>query len=122
MARDLCLDVEIVGAPLVRDPDGLAMSSRNAYLSPEDRVRARALSRGLRAAGALFDAGVRAGPALLGAVRAELAGAGLEPEYLELRRATDLAPLEVAEGPAVILLAARAGSTRLLDNLILSRT
>lgn len=121
LAKDLCLDVEVVGAPLVREPDGLAMSSRNAYLSPEDRARALALSKGLFAAKAAHDAGERDAVALLGKAAAVLAEAGVEPEYLELRRAEDLAPLERAEVPCVMLVAARLGSTRLIDNLILRR-
>ena len=121
MARDLALDVEILGGALVREDDGLALSSRNAYLSPEERAQALALSRGLFAARDLYAAGEREGKTLLGAARAALTEAGLAPEYLELRRFTDLAPLERADDPGVILVAARVGSTRLIDNLILRR-
>ena len=119
MARDLDLDVEIVGAPLVRDPDGLAMSSRNAYLSADERVRALSISRGLRAAEAAYRAGERDAAVLLGRVQAELDSADVVPEYLELRHADDLRPLFSADEPAVILTTAQVGTTRLLDNVIL---
>jgi pantoate--beta-alanine ligase len=121
LVRDLSLDVEILGAPLVRDPDGLAMSSRNAFLSREDRRRALSLSRGLRKAQAAYAAGEKAGAILLEAARQEMALESIAPEYLELRSATDLKPLDRADGPAIILTAARVGSTRLIDNLILRR-
>lgn len=121
LARDLSLDVEIVGAPLIREVDGLAMSSRNAYLSPEERARALALSRGLRAASEMYQRGERGGAALIACVEGELASAGLSAEYAELRALDDLAPLSSAEGPCLILVAARVGSTRLIDNWILTR-
>ncbi len=121
MARDLALDVEVRGAPLVRDPDGLAMSSRNAYLSAEERARALSISRGLGAASEAYRRGERDGAALIAAVRASLDAAGLVPEYLELRRFHDLALLARADEPGVILVATRVGSTRLIDNMILAR-
>lgn len=121
MVRDLALDVEVRGAPLVRDPDGLAMSSRNAYLSAAERAQALSLSRGLRAAAEAHGRGERSGAQLIAIARAALAEAGLVPEYLELRAFTDLAPLENADGPCVILVATRVGSTRLIDNWILAR-
>lgn len=116
MTQDLCLDVEIVGAPIVREPDGLALSSRNVFLSPTARAQALALSRGLFAAHARFQAGERDAAALLQAARAELHAAGLEPEYLELRDAASLAPVARVQADAVVLVAARVGSTRLIDN------
>jgi pantoate--beta-alanine ligase len=122
LVRDLAFDVEIIGAPLVRDPDGLAMSSRNAYLSGEDRRRALSISRGLKKAEALFQAGEARGDVLLDAVRRELSADSIVPEYLELRASADLAPLARADGTAIILTAARVGSTRLIDNLILRRS
>lgn len=121
LARDLNLDVEIIGAPLMRDSDGLALSSRNRMLSPEERARALSISAGLRAAEALYAGGERGAGPLLNAVRTKLAAAKLQPEYLELRGSTDLAPLRSADGPAVILVATRVGDTRLIDNLILRR-
>jgi pantoate--beta-alanine ligase len=121
LARDLALDVEVVGAPLMRDPDGLAMSSRNAFLSPEDRARALAISRGLFQARDVYERGERDSAVLLAVAHAELTGAGLAPEYLELRSFDSLQPLARAEEPCVMLTAARVGSTRLIDNLILRR-
>lgn len=119
MARDLALDVEVLGAPLIRDPDGLAMSSRNAFLSAEDRAKALFLSRALFAARDAYATGQK--DRLVETAAAILREGGVEPEYLELREYTTLSPLNVADRPAVILLAARVGSTRLIDNVILSR-
>lgn len=122
LAKDLDLDVRVVGAPLVREADGLAMSSRNALLGAEERTRARAIFGGLDAARRLYAGGERAGARLLDAARAVMSSAGLEPEYLELRAYEDLAPLERADRPAVILTAVPLGGTRLIDNLILARS
>ena len=121
LVRDLHLDVEIVGAPLVRETDGLAMSSRNAYLSPRERLSALSLSRGLFRARDLYSAGERNAALLVGAAHAELDLVGVEAEYLELRHAATLAPLTRADGPSVLLVAARVGRTRLIDNVILRR-
>lgn len=121
MARDLGLDVEVLGAPLIREPDGLAMSSRNVYLSAADRQRALALSRGLLRAERAYAAGERDGATLVAAAQAELSAAGLVPEYLELRDAGTLVPKSKADGPVVLLVACRVGTTRLLDNVILGR-
>ncbi|MCA9555061.1 MAG: pantoate--beta-alanine ligase [Myxococcales bacterium] len=121
LVRDLHMDVEVVGAPLVRETDGLAMSSRNAYLSPEERLTALSLSRGLFRARDRYAAGERNAALLIGAAHAELDLAGVQPEYLELRHATSLVPLERADGPCVMLVAARVGKTRLIDNVILRR-
>ncbi len=118
MVADLCLGVDVVGVPTVRDPDGLALSSRNAYLDPEQREAALALQRTVVAVAAAcaaegVDAGLRAG-------RAELrASPGVDLDYLELT-GPDLEPLgaDVAPGtPARVLIAARVGATRLIDNL-----
>ncbi|WP_445258446.1 pantoate--beta-alanine ligase [Nocardioides aurantiacus] len=112
MAADLCLGVEVLGAPTVREPDGLALSSRNRFLDPAQRQHAVALSRALRAAaGAAAD-----GPdAALTAAHAVLDGApGVDLDYLALR-GPDLGPAPVA-GPARLLVAARLGATRLIDN------
>lgn len=117
MAKDLDLDVEIFGAPLVREADGLALSSRNAYLSEAERAQALSLSAGLRAAKAAYEGGVRAAEALLEAARAPIRAAGLTPEYLELRDAEDLSPVAELSRPAVILVAVPVGATRLIDNI-----
>jgi pantoate--beta-alanine ligase len=121
MARDLDYSVEIDVLPTVREPDGLAMSSRNSYLGPEDRQRALALSRALRAAESVAAAGeTRTAPALA-AARAELEGAGVEPEYLEARDAETLTPAESLNGrPVLIAVAARVGRARLIDNTVIS--
>jgi pantoate--beta-alanine ligase len=113
VARDLALGVEIVGVPTVRDPDGLALSSRNVYLSRAERARATSLHEGLRVAAALYAAGERDPGRLRAAARGPMA---VEPEYLELRRRDDLRAYDPGE-PAVLLVAARFGTTRLIDNL-----
>ncbi len=113
MARELALPVTVTGVPTVREDDGLALSSRNRYLSPEQRATAATLNRALRAGAA---AGPSGAPAVLAAAREVLATAPeLEPDYLELTD-PDLRPAP-SPGPARLLLAARAGSTRLLDNV-----
>ena len=121
MARDLDVPVKVVGMPIVREPDGLAMSSRNAYLSPEERRRALALSHALGAAERRYRAGERHGMQLLGAARAVLdADPALRLDYLELRDAESLQPVvgEVADR-AVLAVAAFVGATRLIDNVVL---
>ena len=117
MVRDLDFPVRIEVLPTVREPDGLAMSSRNAYLDPRAREQAAALSRALRAAEATVPAGLEA--ALAGA-RAELAAAGIEPEYLEARDAENLAPATELKGrPVLIAVAAHVGGARLIDNVLI---
>ena len=118
MTRDLDFPVRIEALPTVRDPDGLAMSSRNACLGPEDRERAVALSRALRAA----ERGARADSLGAGieAARHELEAAGIEPEYLEARDAEDLAPVAELNGrPVLVAVAARVGGARLIDNVLI---
>jgi pantoate--beta-alanine ligase len=113
MSADLDLGVAVAGVPIVREPDGLALSSRNVYLSPAERHSALALSRALFAG---RDAGPRGAAAVLAAARALLAD---EPtvrvDYLELRDPDLAAPPE--RGPARLLVAARVGRTRLIDNI-----
>jgi pantoate--beta-alanine ligase len=116
MTTDLELGVEIVAMPTVREPDGLAMSSRNAYLSPDERRRALALSRGLEAARAAAGRGERAGAALVALARAALEGQVDRVDYVELRDADTLAPLPTLDRPGVLLIAAFVGTTRLIDN------
>jgi pantoate--beta-alanine ligase len=119
LVRDLDIPVRIEICPTVRDPDGLALSSRNGYLSSDERARALALSRALRAAEAAVDGGERDGAAVLRAARVELDGAGIEPEYLELRSTYDLSPVERVNGSTLLAVAARIGKARLIDNVIL---
>jgi pantoate--beta-alanine ligase len=117
MVADLDFPLRVAVCPTVREPDGLAMSSRNVYLEPADRARAAAIPRALEAAARLaraetLDAG-------LAAARAELAAAGIEPEYLEARDAETLEPVEGLAGRRVLIaLAARVGSARLIDNVV----
>jgi pantoate--beta-alanine ligase len=117
MVTDLNMPVQMVGMPTVREPDGLAMSSRNAFLSPPDRQRAAALYASLSAAKALVASGERRAPVLLAAANTELAARVDRIDYLEVRAAEDLKPLEVIDRPAVMLVAAFVGGTRLIDNL-----
>jgi pantoate--beta-alanine ligase len=117
MVADLNLPVEVVGQPTVREPDGLAMSSRNAYLAPADRARATAIFRGLQAARERVAAGERNVPSLLAQARALVEKGVDRIDYLEIRDAQDLTPIDQIAGPAVILVAALVGTTRLIDNL-----
>jgi pantoate--beta-alanine ligase len=123
LAQDLDLGVEVVGMPTVREADGLAMSSRNAYLSPEERMRALSLSQGLLAAAALEAKGVRDAELLEQAVRERLVAAGVKEEYVALVDAHTLKPLERVEPPgaARLLVAGYVGTTRLIDNLPIPR-
>jgi pantoate--beta-alanine ligase len=122
LVRDLDMPVEIVVCPTVRDQDGLALSSRNVYLSPPERERALALSRGLRAAEEKVRAGVIDRDSVLAAARAELDAADIDPEYLELRSAEDLSPVERVNGSTLLAVAARVGNARLIDNTMLGGT
>jgi pantoate--beta-alanine ligase len=118
MVRDLDIPVRIEALPTVREPDGLAMSSRNAYLDPDERRRATALSRALGeveriAEEASLEAALEAG-------RRELAAADIEPEYLEARDAETLEQaVELADRPLLVAVAARVGNARLIDNVVL---
>jgi pantoate--beta-alanine ligase len=117
MVRDLELAIEIIGVPTQRDADGLALSSRNAYLTDEERQTARALPRALGEAAAAIQRGGDVGEALA-AAKERLAKAGFDPiDYVELRDAETLAPVTALERPARLLAAARIGRTRLIDNL-----
>lgn len=116
MATDLDLPVAVVGCPLVREPDGLAMSSRNAYLAPEDRRRAVGISEALRDGARLVERGERDPAALRLAIERTGADRGIAFEYVEVRRAYDLGVVERLAGEIVVALAARLGSTRLIDN------
>jgi pantoate--beta-alanine ligase len=119
LVRDLDFPVEVAVLPTVREPDGLAMSSRNIYLSPPERERALALSRALDAAAGEVAAGRRDGATVLAAARRELDARGVEPEYLELRSADDLSPAERVNGRTLLAIAARVGRARLIDNTVL---
>jgi pantoate--beta-alanine ligase len=118
MVRDLDFPVRIEVLPTVREADGLAMSSRNAYLDGEDRERATALWRALSAAAeGAATVSLAAG---LAAAREVLAAAGIEPEYLEARDAEELEPVTELDGrPVLIAVAARVGGARLIDNVLI---
>jgi pantoate--beta-alanine ligase len=120
MTRDLDFPVQIDVLPTVRDDDGLALSSRNAYLDREQRERATAISRALRAAERAARDGETSTGALVRAARDELRDAGIEPEYVEARSAEDLSPIAELNGrPVLIAVAARVGRARLIDNVVI---
>jgi pantoate--beta-alanine ligase len=120
MVRDLDFPVQIEVLPTVREPDGLAMSSRNAYLESGDRQRATALSRALQAAAAVAESGEASLEPVLKAARAQLEQAGIEPEYLEARDAESLASVQSFNGrPVLVAVAARVGAARLIDNIVI---
>ena len=117
MARDLDIPVEIVGVPTVREADGLAMSSRNWYLSPEERAAAPALYKVLCDIAAKLSAGQTSAAAITKG-RTVLEAAGFGPiDYIEVCDASSLEPLETADRPARVLAAAHLGRTRLIDNV-----
>jgi pantoate--beta-alanine ligase len=115
MAADLDLPVEVIGAPTVREPDGLAMSSRNVYLSHEDRANAPELHRIMQAVSSRIAKGDEPEAALAEA-RDAIAAAGFAPDYLELRDAADLGQPRAGK-PRRLLVAAKLGATRLIDNI-----
>ena len=116
LVREHGIPVEIVVCPTVREPDGLALSSRNAYLAPADRVRAVALHEGLSAASASWTAGDCVATAEA-ALRRPLEARGVACDYAAIVDPDSLAPLRDPRGPAVALVAGRFGATRLIDNL-----
>ena len=121
LVADLDLPVEIDVRPTVREPDGLALSSRNAQLGPDERERALALPRALDAARAAHAAGERDAAALTSVARAAMEPFALEPEYLAVVHPETLAPLTTVNGDgALVAVAARVGATRLIDNALLT--
>ncbi len=120
MVRDLNFPVRIIRAPIIRDEDGLAKSSRNTYLTPEARTQALSLSRALRNAKAAVEAGERDTAKLEAAIREETTANGWIPDYVTIAHAETLEPLQTAlPGSSVILLACRQGPLRLIDNTLL---
>jgi pantoate--beta-alanine ligase len=120
MVKDLDFGIEIVGMPTVREADGLAMSSRNAYLSPDERQQALVLSRAMAKVQALVGQGERSAATLLDAARAEIATApSARIDYLELRDPDALHLVETLGGPTLFALAVFVGKTRLIDNRVL---
>lgn len=122
MVEDLNLPVRIEVAPIVREPDGIALSSRNVYLSPEERIQASSLSRSLAGAVAAYRAGERDASRLESGIRAALEAArGVDVEYVAIVSADKLEPVERADDGTVVAVAVRVGSTRLIDNVRLAR-
>lgn len=119
MLRDLRLDLELQVVPTVRDPDGLALSSRNLYLSPAERRLALALPRALRRVAAAYESGARRVETALARGRAELELPGLALEYLSAVDADSLLPIAQLAPNALVALAARVGATRLIDNFLI---
>ena len=122
LVRDLSLPVEIVGIPTVRADDGLALSSRNGYLNADERARAPALQQTLRRVADALVAGDPDHASLEARGKAQLEAAGLRPDYLSVRRSTDLQPAGPADDSLVVLGAAWLGRTRLIDNIEITRS
>jgi len=123
MVRDLHLAVEIVVCPIVREPDGLAMSSRNAYLSPEQRKQALVMHRSLLSVQRLANAGERKAAKLVAAGREEFANQNsMRPDYFELVNPDTLDPVDDISSGALAAVAAFLGSTRLIDNILLKKS
>jgi pantoate--beta-alanine ligase len=119
LARDLCLPTEVIVCPTVREPDGLAMSSRNAYLSADERERALCLSRALRTIKRLVSEGERDATKLRADGLTVIESTpGVELQYLELLRNGTVERVERVDGPTVVVVAARVGATRLIDNVV----
>jgi pantoate--beta-alanine ligase len=121
MVRDLDWPIEIVSVPTVREADGLALSSRNAYLDAADRRRAVSLSRALQAAHRAWCEGERRAPAIEQLMRQELKQPEIRVEYIALVDPDTFAPVTTVDGRTVVALAARVGGTRLIDNIILAQ-
>jgi pantoate--beta-alanine ligase len=121
LVHDLDIPVEIVGMPTVREPDGLALSSRNRYLDEAARGRALAIARGLRKAHDAWARGERAPAVLSRLAREEIAAAFDRIDYVEAVHPETLEPLEAAQDEILILVAAHVGNTRLIDNLVLGQ-
>jgi len=124
MVRDLAFDTKVIVLPIVREESGLALSSRNAYLTDEEKRAATVLHRGLSQAGSAYENGERDGTRLLQLVRSTLASESLaRVDYISLNDAETLAPLEhIADRPALLSLAVFLGETRLIDNMLLGQT
>lgn len=120
LATDLDLPVRLEVHPIVRDVDGLAMSSRNAYLTPADRLRALSLRRALAAAEHEVAAGRTHAGEVTAAARGALAAGGVEPEYVELVDPASMQPAPAVDGETLLAVAARVGGARLIDNVLLT--
>jgi pantoate--beta-alanine ligase len=117
MARDLAIETEVIACPTIREPDGLALSSRNVHLSPAERAAAPVLRRALLAARTRWQAGERSAESLRDAMRETLSAESLaDVDYVSVADGTTLAELDHVDGPALLSLAVRFGTTRLIDN------
>jgi len=116
MVRDLDLPIHVEVCPTVREADGLALSSRNQYLSAEERQRALAISKSLRLAARLVGEGTRDAPTVIARMQEILRGSNLEVDYVALADPDTLEPRDIVDRPTVALVAARVGKTRLIDN------
>lgn len=117
---DLNFDIEVLGGPIVREEDGLAMSSRNVRLRPDERKQARSLSRGLFGAKERFESGVRDASTLIAAARAVIGASPLAKiDYIEIRDAISVEEVTTIEAPVLMAVAVRFGQIRLIDNIIL---
>jgi pantoate--beta-alanine ligase len=120
MARDLAIATKVIACPTIREPDGLALSSRNVHLTPEQRAAAPVLRRALLAARSRWEAGERSADALRDAMRETLSAEPLaDVDYVSVADGTTLAELDRVDGPALLSLAVRFGTTRLIDNELL---
>ncbi len=121
MVRDLNLDIEIIGAPIVRETDGLAMSSRNSYLSPEQRIRALFLYKALKKAGKILKNGVRDSSKIIEEATALIKSCpDTSIDYIKICDPETLEDIKIIEKPALMALAVKVGATRLIDNMILN--
>lgn len=120
VVRDLDFEIEIVVCPTVREPDGLALSSRNTHLTPVERERATALNRALTAASEIARGGEGSAAALKQVALDELAESEIEPEYVELVSPETMQPVEAVEGSALLAIAAHVGQPRLIDNAVIT--
>jgi pantoate--beta-alanine ligase len=121
MVADLSMPIEIVQHEIVRDPDGLAMSSRNAYLSADERSAALSINQALAAAKKLFDSGERRSSVLIDAARSVIDAASIPRiDYIKIVDANTIRDIDAASGPSVMAIAAYVGKARLIDNCILS--
>jgi pantoate--beta-alanine ligase len=122
MVEDLNFDIDIIPGVLVREEDGIAMSSRNTYLSPENRKKARVLYQSLMKAKVLFDAGEKRIPSLLESIEKTIKSVdGVSLQYVEIRDAETLEKIDRVNRAAVIAVAAIVGPVRLIDNIVLGR-
>jgi pantoate--beta-alanine ligase len=119
VVRDLNFPIEVIGVPTVRDSDGLALSSRNGYLTPDERQRAPLLYQTLRHVAERVRNGDRDFASIEIEAAQRLADGGFEPDYVAIRSAVDLAPPEAHERDLIVLAAARLGKARLIDNLLI---